>query len=100
MEGFVSVPEITTMVWWCTVFQNVFLLVCIAPAFGWCQGTAYKALLGTPNGVGVTYLLWTHTAQRWVKTVTQIKIFTRDSPKANGDGWFMVFYVGAPTTNM
>ena len=36
------------MVVYC-VFHTVFLLLCTAPAFGWCQGTAYKTLIEFNN---------------------------------------------------
>ena len=42
------------MVVYC-VFHTVFLLLCTAPAFGWCQGTAYTYV---DTGLRVHTSMW------------------------------------------
>ncbi|KAL5095124.1 hypothetical protein Trisim1_003733 [Trichoderma cf. simile WF8] len=65
----------------------------------------FYAVLGSPNGSGVAYLLMTHKGSLGVKTVNRIDIFTGTTPftipndgigTAEAAGISLLFYVTAP----
>ncbi|KAF3066282.1 hypothetical protein CFAM422_009275 [Trichoderma lentiforme] len=65
----------------------------------------FFAVLGSPNGSGVAYLLRTHKGSLGVKTVNKVDIFTSTTPftipddgigTAEGAGISLLFYVTAP----
>ncbi|KKP02614.1 hypothetical protein THAR02_05302 [Trichoderma harzianum] len=65
----------------------------------------FYAVLGSPNGSGVAYLLRTHKGPLGVKTVNRVDIFTGNNPftipndgigGAEGAGISLLFYVTAP----
>jgi hypothetical protein len=54
-----------------------------------------KALLATPNGIGVAYFLINHKPELGVKTVERVQVWRQeDDPE-----WFnMLFYISKPQT--
>ncbi|KAJ4857103.1 hypothetical protein T069G_08000 [Trichoderma breve] len=65
----------------------------------------FYAVLGSPNGSGVAYLLMTHKGALGVKTVNKVDIFTGTTPftipsdgigKADSATIILLFYVTAP----
>ncbi|KAL7934263.1 hypothetical protein V8C35DRAFT_302158 [Trichoderma chlorosporum] len=65
----------------------------------------FYAVLGSPNGAGVAFLLATHKAALGIKTVNKVDIFTGNAPFAvpnqgigagEGAGIVLLFYVTAP----
>ena len=60
-----------------------------------------RAILGTPNGVGVAFLLATHKAQLGQKTVESVHVWTRQIYRSTGvsSQLYAVFKIGPGATS-
>jgi hypothetical protein len=51
-----------------------------------------QALLGSPNGFGVAYLLFTHKQQLGMKKVSKVTVFSQKNQDGD-DAWHLVWYI-------